>query len=319
MKDWFALLLGLTLSGPGMSAPMSAAVLLETVTAHHHIQVVEANGIRTLTFDRAEQSRMSVKQPLVGHFEYVDYFHTPWLWNDRITNVLMIGLGGGSAQRLWQSHHPGVVVDTAEIDPVVLQVARDYFQLKETDRMRVHLADGRQFLKRTTQRYDVVILDAYSRNRYGSFIPSHLATKEFFELVRDRLTTNGVVAYNVIGTLQGARSDLVGALYRTMRTVFPQVYLFPARESLNIVMVGTRSARPMTLALAQQKLAELTRQRKPMPPSVPARLSAFRATAPPSAANSPVFTDDFAPIDGLLVEQRDPLPAAAGKVPEEAR
>ncbi len=298
---------------------LQGAVLLDTMTAHHHIRVVETEGVRVLSFDRAEQSRMSVRQPLTGHFEYVDYFHLAWLWNDRITNVLMIGLGGGSAQRLWQAYHPGVRVETAEIDPVVLQVARDFFQLRETERLRVQVADGRQFLKRASERYDVVVLDAYSRNRYGSYIPSHLATQEFFQLVRDRLTTNGVVAYNVIGTVQGNRADLVGAMYRTMRSVFPQVYLFPARESWNVVLLGTRSAHPMTLPLAQRRLADLAQRRLTLPPSVPARLGVMRTAPPASASSAPVFTDDFTPIDGLLVEQREPLRAEPGKVSAEDR
>lgn len=284
------------------TAGVVAGDLLEKTTAYHHIRVVEKDGIRTLCFDNAEQSRMSIRQPLTGHFEYVDYFHMPWLWNDRITNVLMIGLGGGSVQRLWQAWHPSVNIDTAEIDPMVHQVARDYFQLRETDQFKVHIADGRQFLKRSTTRYDVVILDAYGRNRYGSYIPSHLVTKEFFELVRDHLTTNGVVAYNVIGSLQGVRSDLIGAMCRTMKSVFPHIYFFPAKESLNVVVIATRSNRPMTFALAQQSLAELANRRRGMPGSMATRIGAFRSAAPPAAATSPILTDDHAPVEGLLVE-----------------
>lgn len=298
---------------PGFVA--SAADIFDTTTAYHHIQVMETNGIRILTFDRAEQTRMSVKQPLVGHFEYVEFFHMPWIWNDRITNVLMIGLGGGSAQRLWQTWHPSVTIDTVELDPVVVQVARDYFQLRETERLRVHVADGRQFLKRSSVCHDVVLLDAYSRNRYGSCIPSHLATREFFELVRDHLSTNGVMAYNVIGSIQGVRSDLVGAMYRTMKTVFPQVYLFPAQESLNVVMIATRSRHPITLGLAQQRLGEMVNRRLSLPPGIDVRLGSFRAVTPPSASTSPVFTDDHAPIEGLLVDPPPRKPATSGRLP----
>ena len=100
----------------------------------------------------------------------------------------------------------------------------------------------------------MIILDAYVTGRYGSSIPQHLATKEFFELVRDHLTTNGVAAYNVIGNVNGWHAGIVGAIYRTLKTVFPQVYLFPARTSQNVVLVATRSA-------IQSQLVRLARAR----------------------------------------------------------
>ena len=109
------------------------------------------------------------------------------------------------------------------------------------------------FLRRSTARYDLIVLDAYVSGRYGSSIPQHLATKEFFELVHDHLTTNGVAAYNVIGTVNGWHAGIVGAIYRTLKTVFPQVYLFPARSSQNVVLVATRSATRADLFTLRQR------------------------------------------------------------------
>ena len=60
------------------------------------------------------ETRMALRNPLQGHFEYIDYFHMPWLWRNELTNVLMIGLGGGSVQRAYQHYYPNVKVETAE-------------------------------------------------------------------------------------------------------------------------------------------------------------------------------------------------------------
>src|SRR5882762_1951405 len=142
----------------------------------------------------------------------------------------MIGLGGGSAQRSFSKYHPGLLIETVEIDPVVVQVAREYFKFEESNTQKVRIEDGRVWLRRSTAQRDLIILDAYVKGRYGSSIPQHLVTKEFFEQVRDHLNTNGVVAYNVIGTMNGWRADLVGAIYHTLQTVFPQVYVFGAKS-----------------------------------------------------------------------------------------
>ncbi len=274
-------------------------MVFEVTTPYHHIRVTEGGGLRTLCFDDATETRMSLQDPLKGHFEYTEYFHIPWLWNTQLTNVLMIGLGGGSAQRAFEHYYPGVKVETVEIDPMVVQVAKDYFKFKESEKQKVHVADGRVFLRRSTARHDLIILDAYVGGRYGSSIPQHLATKEFFELVRDHLTTNGVAAYNVIGTTSDWHAGIVGAIYRTLKTVFPQVYLFPARNSQNVVLLATMTGLKADIYTLRQRAAVLVQSRRVTIPGFRERLEVFQAQPPPSAARSPVLTDDYAPVEGL--------------------
>src|ERR1044071_891116 len=222
-----ALCLGLWWIG----ADCGAAVVFETTSPYHHIRVLDEAGTRTLSFDGSAETRMSLQNPLQGHFEYTEYFHMPWLWNSQLTNVLMIGLGGASTQRAYQHTYPGVRVETAEIDPVVVRAAKDYFGLQESENQQVHVSDGRGFLRRGGGPYGAILGDAYRRNRYGSFIPYHLGTKALFALANERLAADGVLAYNVIGTLQGWQADIPGSVYRTMKEVFPQVYLFPAQPA----------------------------------------------------------------------------------------
>jgi len=277
-----------------------SAIVFEMTSPYHHIRVIDERGIRTLSFDGSMETRMSLLDSSRGHFEYTEYFHMPWLWNESITNVLMIGLGGGSTQRAFQRHHPGVMVDTIEIDPSVYQVAQRFFQLKESPTLKVHIADGRVYLRRSDRKYDLIIMDAYTAGRYGSFIPYHLVTEEFFRLGSEHLTTNGVMVYNVIGTLQGWRADILGAVYKTMKAVFPQVYLFPSTESQNVVLVGTKSAPMATFNVLHQRATNLISRKRITVPSFRTRLNALRTNAPPSSHRSPILTDDYAPVDGLL-------------------
>lgn len=277
-----------------------AAVVFEATSPYHHIRVVDNQGIRTLSFDQSQESRMSLTNPLAGHFQYTEFFHMPWLWNSTMTNVLMIGLGGGSIQRAYQHYYPQVNIDTVELDPSVLEVARKFFFVTETPTHKVHISDGRIFLRRTQKKYDAIILDAYKSGRYGSYIPYHLVTKEFFEIARDRLTDNGVVVYNVIGTLQGWRADILGSVYKTLKAVFPQVYLFPATDSWNIVIVASRNPLPVTQPHAVQRAEELVAERRVTMPTFKARAAAFLSKVPPTSLRAQVLTDDYAPIDGLL-------------------
>src|SRR5580765_2338850 len=187
----------------GAAASGASGIIFDAISAYHHIRVIDRDGLRTLSFDGSMETRMSLRDPLKGHFEYTEYFHMPLLWNSTITNVLMIGLGGASTQRAYQHYYTNITVETVEIDPKVVQVAKEYFKFTESARQQVHTSDGRVFLRRSQGKYGAIILDAYVQHRYGSSIPYHLATKEFFDLASNHLTTNGVLAYNVIGTLRG--------------------------------------------------------------------------------------------------------------------
>ncbi len=118
------------------------------------------------------------------------------------------------------------------------------------------------------------------------------------------MTTNGVLAYNVIGTLQGWRADILGSIYKTMKAVFPQVYLFPAQETLNVVVVGVKSNEKVGTVALQQRANALTLSKRIQLPSFRARLMSMRIEPPLNFQRCQVLTDDYAPVDGLLTRGR---------------
>jgi spermidine synthase len=288
------------------AAVAEGAVRHRSQSAHNQITVEDKGGYRMLRFNGSMETRLLIANPLLGHFEYTDYFQMPLLWNPKAKRVLVMGLGGGSTQRAFQHYFPTVHVDTVELDPTVAKVAKEWFGVKENKTHKIHISDGRGYLRRNKERkYDAIMMDAYSSNTYGSFIPYHLATKEFFQLAAEDLTVNGVLAYNVIGTYNEWRADIVGSMYRTMKTVFPHVYHFPAADSRNIVLVGVKAKTGgLTSATLRARLGLLRRAQPKLPAHFGPRLGRIQANAPLSAAKSPVLTDDHAPISKLLVPAR---------------
>lgn len=290
-----------------------AEILFQDYSAYHHIMVEDRGDTRTLWFDSDPESLMSISDPYAGGFEYTDFFHVPMMLDPTTRRVLFVGLGGGTGPKSFYKQYPNVQIDVVELDPMVLQVARKYFALPRDGRLSVTVADGRTFLQRNAGRYGAIILDAYSSGPRGGYLPYHLATKEFFELVNKRLINGGCVVYNVI-TYYGSGSVLPD-IYRTMREVFPVVYAFQARTSQNTVLVaqkinyealredGTRDGRgypndpwlnhPMTYAQLQVIANELIKMDKPLLPVLPQRL--LQSAAVPATGR--VLTDDYAPTD----------------------
>lgn len=289
-----ALTLGLILLRPAR-----AEVVFQTYSPYHHVLVIDDRGLRTLSFDGTHETRMLLGNPLRGHFEYTELFHFAWLWHTNLSRVLMLGLGGGSTQRAFLHYYPSVTLESVELDPVVVQVASNYFGVAASDRHRIAVSDGRTYLKRSRGPYDLIVLDAYVKHRYGSQIPHHLATREFFELVRDRLSPDGVLAYNVItsGSLQGA--DAGSAVARTLLTAFPQVFAFNAASSRNTVLIATREPQRLSVNDLTRRAGALVGAGLNPPPGLFARLRALHAGLPSGTDRAPVLTDDFAPVESL--------------------
>src|SRR3974390_2973609 len=153
---------GLLVVSACLSARAQRVVQFEKTSAYHHIQVYDENQVRTLSFNGSCEATMSLTNPQTGHFEYTEYFQMPFLWNHDIKRVLMAGLGGGSTQRAYGHYYTNVMVDTVEIDPVVEDVAKKYFNVTESSNHVIHVEDARVYLRRSTNKYDVILMDAYS-------------------------------------------------------------------------------------------------------------------------------------------------------------
>ena len=85
-----------------------------------------------------------------------------------------------------------------------------------------------------------------------------------------------------------------------MKAVFPEVYLFPAKSSRNVVLIGTKSSEHFDPERVLQKGSELIRSGRIQLPTFNNRLRSFVGTPPRAAASSPVLTDDRAPVEGLI-------------------
>jgi spermidine synthase len=207
---------------------------------YHDINVTDYGYIRVLRFTRNRQSSMYLDAPFETDFEYPGYFHISVAIKPDATRTLAIGLGGATVvKRMWRDY-PAMSIDAVELDPVVVDVAWRFFELPEDERIRVFTDDGRAFLEMCTDTYDIVLVDAFDEDR----VPRPLTTEEFMRTLRDRLSADGVAAYNFIGMARGERSKPFRSLYRTMRNVWRNVWVFVVNdgvesEATNLMLFAT--------------------------------------------------------------------------------
>ena len=218
---------------------------------------------------------------------------------DGVIDVLLIGHAGGTVWRTLRATAPaGVPVHclAVEIDPGVVDVARGYLAHEELEDERLELVtneDGRTIVNAlpADRRFDLVLVDAYARTNY---VPFQVATREFFERVRDHLEPGGWVGVNVLG--QGAASRVAAAIAATMQAAFGATWLVPNPYFAGNVILWSSpgsTAGPQVGAHA------------PPPPALGEAVFAVErlgVRVVPSPRD-PVLTDDLSPTDKLADEE----------------
>lgn len=273
----------------------SEDLLIEKESQYSTLRVVDDNNFRTLYVDGIVHSTMDLDAPNELVLHYTKFFHLANTFNPEFEDVLFIGGGGFSGPKSFLAEYPGVVVDVVEIDPDVIDLAKKYFALPEDPNLTLHAEDARQYLLTTTKKYDVMILDAYS----GNHVPFHLLTLEYYQLLSERLNSDGVVISNFIGILEGNDSQLFKANYKTMKEVFPTVHTFPAniknvdhRQNIAIVALKSQSAHNPTEFLEDGTSCEIYE-------GLECDELKTNYLVPEVVDDIPVLTDQFSPVDHL--------------------
>jgi spermidine synthase len=281
-----ALAAALALPSGTIKAAEDGRVIYETESALQYIRVIEEpDGTRVLELNEG-QAQHSVYRP--GEYVTGGYWDAmlvlPFTALERPPgHVAILGNGAGTAARGYGHFFPGARVDGVEIDPALEEVGARYFDMASNPRLTVHNEDARPWLRRTDGTYDVVILDSYRQ----PYVPFYLATREFFELVRDRLAPGGVLVINV-GHPE-ANDDLETVIGRTLAAVFPHVLRDPFDDTNTLLVAGDHASAGRLRAAA---------------PTLPAGLGdlarAEGAKTGPRLPGGSVYTDDRAPVEWLV-------------------
>jgi len=264
----------------------SGRVIYETDTEYQYARVVERpDGSRGLELNEG-QAQHSIYRPdtvLTGDV-WDGHLVLPFTALDRPPRrVAILGNAAGTTSRAYEEFFPRTRVDGVEIDAELSDIGRRYFEMSNP-RLHLYHEDARPYLRRTDARYDVISVDAYRQ----PYIPFYLATKEFFELVHERLAPGGVLVVNA-GHPQG-QDELEQVLTASIGAAFPHVVRDPIEDTNTLIVA---SARPLSAARLRRAL-----------PSLPAGLrSTARASAAriaPPLEGGRVYTDDKAPVEWLI-------------------
>jgi spermidine synthase len=275
-------------------------VLFRQDTQYHRITVTQIGTTRNLRFDATRQSGLDMSDELTSRVRYPDYMQLSLAIKPDAKRVLVLGLGGGMITKRFWHDYPEVSVDSVEIDPVVVDIAKKYFSLPVDARSRVFAQDARRFVQTTEDTYDIVVMDAY----YADALPFHLTTQEFFRETKARMSPGGVVAYNVISALEGDAGKLFRSMYKTAGSVWTHLWVFrvnvgqgnipQGRQNLIVLATDSDVTGPELLACVRARVGGRVKV------AGFAEMADDLYTRAVDTAGVPMMSDSYAPTDSLI-------------------
>lgn len=244
---------------------------IDTASAHYRVIDYSYQGRNTrllLTGPGAAQSGVFLDGSDELAFWYTR-FAAKQIIDHNPDRVLVLGGGVFTLPSYLASHLPDATIDVVEIDPKLRDIAKQFFNFKDKDNLRLFFEDARTFVNQSDEVYDVIFVDVYG----DTSIPFTFLTEEYAARINDMLTDNGIVLLNVIGGHSGACGRLVSTIDAMYRPYFPNG--FWQTETTDKLLRGNYIMlyqRQMVTPWGMQGLASSTEQ---------------------------PFTDNFAPVERL--------------------
>jgi spermidine synthase len=243
---------------------------------------------RELLIDGLVQGGIDVSNgQSVYEYAYLLQF-LPFALNPNGKSCLVIGLGAGLVPAWYKAQ--GVDTEVVDIDPAVIEISRKYFGFNPS--IPVHVEDARYFLINSKQHYDFMILDVFN----GDTTPGHLLSVEAMRLAKQRLSANGVLAINLIGSIKH-HTLMTASVVKTLQSVFDQVAVYPTFDTAT--GEGTGNLEIMAYdgtqrALQLDRIGNMT-----IHPEVESsvRLSMQQPFILPSHTDAMILTDNYNPVD----------------------
>ena len=166
---------------------------------YRNIIVYEDDGVRCMIFNKrtrinARQTCMKIAAPDELVFNFTKMMLGALYLDPNPKDILIVGFGGGTLASALHKLVPDARIDAVEVDRAVIAVADKFFNVRPSERLAIHEADGRTFVKRQIGKktYDLVMLDAFDED----YIPEHMLTREFLGEVKQIMKPNAVLAAN---------------------------------------------------------------------------------------------------------------------------
>jgi spermidine synthase len=207
-------------------------------------------------------------------------------------DVLILGMGTGTFATQCGYYFDNMAIEGVEIDEKITDLARTYFELPDDTNVTTY--DGRAYLNAVDKKYDVIMVDAYQ----DITIPFQMSSIEFFTLVKEHLTDDGVMVVNM--NMRGNNKGSINQyLADTIANVFSTVYTVDVTGSTNRELFASNNENIIDTFAENKRLLD-SQNLIDMMDRVESGLTSYEK-------GDYIMTDDKAPVELLGMKVIDEL------------
>ena len=276
----------------GQPTKKTPGQIYESESAYNYIEVIVEDGYRKLRLNEGQGVHSMYNPDTLEYrgpwqqFLVAPFFNQAPYDPGQVKSMAIVGLAAGTVARQATAVFGDIPIDGFEIDPQIIKVGQEYFDMNMPNLTPI-AQDGRYGLAHSHNTYSIIVVDAYR----PPYIPWHLTTREFFQMAREHLTPDGVIAINVGRSLSDRR--LVDGMVGTLRSVFPSVYVMDVPDSFNSLIYATLKPTSLDNLYANFQYLTTAGVHPLLWYSVDITLQNLR----PTPDSHTVYTDDLAPIE----------------------
>jgi spermidine synthase len=154
------------------------------------IEVTWANGELVLDSENTNYSYGSLQRILRKGLKHFGFERIA-----KMDNALVLGVAGGSVIKTLvdEIHFKGQITGV-DIDADIIKIANEYFKLNEIKNLNIIIDDAFEFVLKTKDRYDLIIIDIFQ----DTTMPNFLFEKFFINRICFLLKNKGVVLFNTM-------------------------------------------------------------------------------------------------------------------------
>lgn len=290
--------IGLFLLGLVISPALGKEIIYQVDGVYERITISDGvwqgRPARFFQQDRSSSSAMFLDSddPTDLVYEYTKYYSLYKIFKPDVQNALVIGSGAYSIPKALLAELPSATVDVSEIEPSLFELSKQYFKVLDNPNLHNYTEDGRRLLRDSGKKYDLIFSDVY-HSLYS--VPAHFTTREFFYLVKEKLSDKGIFVANLIGDLSPETPSFIFSEIKTIQSVFPNTYFFAVESPdqifpQNIIAVAYNSEEKIDLS----RIPKSTLEQYPILASLPDKAIDLRGV---DFSRYPILTDNYAPVE----------------------
>lgn len=188
-----------------------------------NLEITWNNGQLVLDSENTNYSYGSLQRILRKGLKYIGYKRI-----QGFESVLVLGVAGGSVIKTLvdEVKFKGKITGV-EIDEEVVKLANSYFKLNEIQNLELVVEDAFEFVLKTKETYDLIIIDIFQDTK----MPSFLFEEHFINKVNSKLKVNGFILFNTM--VLGFQDRRRNATYKSHFNENYSVRMYPKIEVHN--------------------------------------------------------------------------------------